>query len=181
MEKYIDIARLMCYYLQVMKNNTLAADALKSTSHWFTDQKEEVYFTVTVTLPRVGLIEAKFTADRYVASFYNHDTNTSTDGWTNWRVICSNSQSITGVGPKTIDVLYAKVKPMVLAWLASAEYASSRGEAVARFIKRFDNKYNLPTAKRFLVKYVDDISLVDYERIMRGINLLEEGYAALEG
>ena len=34
---------------------------------------------------------------------------------------------------------------------------------------------------RELAKYVNDITLVDYERLMRGITLLEEGYAALEG
>ncbi len=93
------------------------------------------------------------------------------------------SRSLPGVGPKTLDALYAKVEPVVLAWLEGAEYGPSRSEAVARFIKRTatENKYNLTTAKRLLVKYVDDMTLVDYERIMRGITLLEEGYAALEG
>ncbi len=165
-----------------MNQQTTEAASIQTVSHWYTDDKEEVYFTVAVTLPRVGLVETRFTADRYKASTWSNDKPQGLQ-WTNWRVIRDTSKSLPGVGPKTLDLLRDKVVPMVMAWLASAAYGESVSKEIARFIARTatENRYNLDHAKRLLVKHVNNISLVDYERIMRGINLLEEGYAALNG
>lgn len=163
-----------------MTNTTILA--LAPTSHWFTDQKEQVYFTLDVELPRVGKATTRFSADRYVARMYDGG-NTGRDAWTEWRVTRDGGPALTGVGPKTLEALYKAVDPAVRAWLAGPEYGPSRATAVASYIAReaTTSSYGTVNARRLLVTFRGELTSADAKRLTKGIEHLEAGRALLNG
>lgn len=116
-----------------MNNNN--AVTLTRKEVWFSDKKEQVYFTVTFTLPRVGEVTAKYHADRYVARIWNNDNNTSREGWTEWRYTLDGD--IPGVGPKTRTKVYETVEPVLKDWIENSdEYCAKFQNAVAFHVRR---------------------------------------------
>jgi hypothetical protein len=163
---------------------TTLAFTLTSTGHWFSDQKEEVYFTAEMDVPRVGHVKTRFHADRYVARFYNDGPDgpdyKGRAGWTSWRIILDSHNLMAGVGPKTQDVMRAAVEPAIMAWLTGPQYAPSRQAEVARFIAReAQERYGLVSAKRYFAKYQDELSDADRDRLTRGLDALERAGALL--
>src|ERR1700735_5461617 len=98
--------------------------SLNKSSHWFTNQNEEVFFDVELNrVPRVrNNFVVKFKAHRYVARSYD-ENNVGHNVWTNWRILRDYSTVLPlGVGPKTRTAIEAVAEPAIEAWLASPEY-----------------------------------------------------------
>lgn len=151
-------------------------NALKQTGHHFTDQREEVYFNLSMTIPRVGEdVLLRFHADRYVV----HG-----GAWTVWRIIRDSSQTPPGIGTKTIATIYIESTPAIQAWLDGPEYVPSRSKAVAHFIAQEAQNpmYGRTTkwAKQHLENYRTELSEQDYDTLNRGIECLREGTALLD-
>lgn len=155
----------------------IAPAALEMTGHFYTDGNEEVYFSVEITLPRVGRIKVRFHAKHYIARIFNGENDhNGHDGWTNWHVLRDSSQEIPGVGPKGLETMYETVTPLVLEWLESPEYAPSKRREIARFIARSAaERYGVTSANRLLAKYKDEMNADDFDRLTLALEHLEKG------
>jgi len=138
---------------------------IKSTGHFFSDVKEEVYFAVNGKLPRVGDFETRFYAQRYT----DYQGN-----WSDWRVVGPDTP---GVGPATAVKLREKVEPEIKAWLTGPEYLTSRQAEIARCIAReaTNGIYGTKNAAELLGKYNDELSAGNRHVLRAALGHLEEG------
>lgn len=145
----------------------------------FSEKKEEAYFTVTFTLPRVGEVSATYIADRYVALVWGGNEKPS-ERWTDWRI--TRRDEIAGVGPKTADKVRDLVNPVITEWLNSEAYTAARQQAVANFIIRelHNSRYGVASGKRTFEQFRSELSYYDHTRIAQAIDHLEAAATLLD-
>ena len=164
------------------KTETLPEAAIESRGVHFDDKKEEAYFTVTATLPRVGPVSVRFIADRYVARTCCKTDDCVSDQWTEWRH--GRSEALPhGVGEKGGDLLERIAEGAITVWLQSAHYKHARSLAIAHFIKReAQGRYALTTghARELLAIYAPELRKIDYENLKTAFLHIDKATALLD-
>jgi len=113
--------------------------------------KEEVYLYFTAKW-RGKPVTVTVSADRYAASFYDGETDTSTSRLTDWRVYARDARFYDpdrngGRGEATSDTARSALsklcEPLAVEWLASDAYTASFQAALGRMIMRhFRDNYS---------------------------------------
>lgn len=170
-------------------------------SHWLTLENgprrnaepfnsEELYPIVELDVPRVGLVRAKFSASRYVAS-------DATRGavWTDWHVILRDvdlpdperpdlphlGKPAPGVGPTTRKAISAAGEPLIRAWLETQEYRRERRKAAAYAMRReLQDPRALSGARKTLRLVAPHLGPMELSYLSEALHLLEEAAAYLE-
>lgn len=146
--------------------------------------KEELYPILELQAPRVGLVRATMSADRYVAS-----TETG-DRMGPWRIVLRDvrtpdaerpelphlGREAAGIGPATRDTIQRACEPIVRAWLETDDYAHSRRRAAVRALLRTletPADYTLTQARKNLDAIADELAPGDRDAVGRALEQLE--------
>jgi len=148
--------------------------SLNYNGHYWREDKEQVYFTYTTTLPRLGDVTAKMIAERY--TFHGGE-------WSEWRIM-RTSERPHGMGPKTAHAFDLEADMKINHWLSHEElYFKSWQKAVAQCIVRAlrESRYGFSNAKRLLDLYRAHLTPKDHlgielalEHLLKAEHLLEE-------
>ena len=162
-------------------------------SHWIATahqsggaiSKEELFPVVTLDLPRIGRVRARFEVSRYTFS----------DGeWSEWRVILRDlrewsEEEYNGADVNVTDArrecVYSQAEPLIREWLESDAYAEARRRAAAAMVARVvvdggTKSYGIDNARRELARHRSEIAEVDAERLARALDALDEASRALD-
>lgn len=161
-------------------------------------EKEELYPVVALTIPRVGAVLAQFSADRYVASFYDV-TDTSAPGWTEWRIVLRDvrrapetdeerryfgaTETPKGIGDVARQTIRDAGEPLVRAWLEGPDYATSRRAAAAACARRIidaPRDYVIERARADLAKIAGELDPATVDRYNDALDALAEAGRLLE-
>lgn len=150
--------------------------------------KEEIYPTLVIeNVPRVaGPVEVTFEVSRFVASSYDEKTGESSPVWTDWQIFLRSIDTNTrGIGDKTRTAIKEAGRPVILEWLASEEYQTSRRRALFHTLHRIITTqsltdYNVRNAREELARHAPELEPADAARIGRALDALEVAVAELE-
>jgi hypothetical protein len=152
--------------------------------------KEELHPILELEAPRAGLVRASFEVSRSVASYWDRDTDTSSDQWGPWRVylrdvrtpdpkepgVVYTGRPAAGIGDATRSAITEACEPIVRAWLETEAYRVSRERAAARAVSQkleVPADYRNADGRRLLERTRGDLTPAAAE-------LLGEALAALE-
>ena len=142
---------------------------LEVQSYWLKPEKEEVYFDVTLSLPRVGIQKLRFIADRYLA--YYEDGQRLTD----WRTRSSGGAP-AGVGEKTMRIVRDEAARLFPLWVASDDFAPEYATAATNYVVRTirdNSRHSLAYGREALAAYREVISPKNVARISQAIDNME--------
>ena len=146
---------------------------LEVQSYWLKPEKEEVYFDVTLSLPRVGIQKLRFIADRYLA--YYEDGQRLTD----WRTRSSGGAP-AGVGEKTLPLARDEARRLYALWLESDEFASLRVKAATEYTAREVSSYSLTRGREAFKQYRDVIATENVVRISQALDHIKIAQGLLQ-
>jgi hypothetical protein len=168
-----------------MSITVTVAEIDKVGSHWLTETKEELFPALTMTLPRVGTVRVQFSVDRYVSSFYDEETDTTEDRWTEWRIYPRVVAPSRGVGEVTMREIRLAGEVVICEWLDGDGYRESRKTALAHTVKRaiLDerlSRYAIEHGRRALRAAQDELRPADVDRFAEALGHLEQAAALLD-
>ena len=140
-----------------------------SLSYYLTPEKHEVYFSVTLTLPRVGVQQFRFVADRYMARY--EDGQRLTD----WRTRFEGTVP-AGVGDKTMAIVRNEAERVFPLLVASDDFAPAYAAAATNYVVRTvrdASRYSLAYGREALAAYREAMSPENVARISQAINNME--------
>ena len=143
--------------------------AVSSFSYYLSPEKHEVYFSVTLTLSRVGVQTFRFAADRYMARY--EDGQRLTD----WRTRFHGTMP-AGVGEKTMAIVRNEADRLFPLWVASDNFAPEYATAATNYVVRTvreSSRYSLAYGREALAAYREVISPKNVARISQAINNME--------
>jgi len=149
------------------KPNTDAT--VSSFSYYLSPEKHEVYFSVTLTLSRVGVQTFRFAADRYMARY--EDGQRLTD----WRTRFYGTMP-AGVGEKTMAIVRNEADRLFPLWVASDNFAPEYATAATNYVVRTvrdASRYSLAYGREALAAYREVMLPEDVARISQAINHME--------
>jgi len=140
-----------------------------SLSYYLTPEKHEVYFSVTLTLPRVGVQQFRFVADRYMARY--EDGQRLTD----WRTRFEGTVP-AGVGDKTMAIVRNEAERVFPLLVASDDFAPAYAAAATNYVVRTvrdASRYSLAYGREALAAYREAMSPENVARISQAIDNME--------
>lgn len=153
-------------------------------SHWINTEyasggplkTEELYTTLTVeSVPRVGTVEVKMKADRYVSS---------NGTWGSWRVVITEAKPDNGVGPATYRALHTLCEPIVRDWLDSGAYVAARRKAITetcvRLIRESYGRYGIDTMRQEVERHFPGLLEAQKTPLRKAMDALSEAQRLLD-
>jgi len=142
---------------------------VSSLSYYLSPEKHEVYFFVALTLPRVGMQQFYFVADRYMARY--EDGQRLTD----WRTRFEGTMPV-GVGEKTMRIVRDEAARLFPLWVASDNFAPVYATAATNYVVRTvrdNSRHSLAYGREALAAYREVMSPEDVARISQAIDHME--------
>ena len=140
---------------------------VSSLSYYLSPEKHEVYFFVALTLPRVGVQQFRFVADRYMARY--EDGQRLTD----WRTRFEGDMPV-GVGEKTMRIVRDEADRLFPLWVASDNFAPAYATAATNYVVRtVRERYTLAYNREALAAYREVMLPEDVARISQAIDHME--------
>ena len=146
---------------------------LEVQSYWLKPEKEEVYFDVTLSLPRVGIQKLRFIADRYLA--YYEDGQRLTDWRTRW-----SGGAPAGVGEKTMRVVRDEAARLFPLWLESDKFTSLHVKAATNYTAREVSSYSLTRGLEAFEQYRGVIATENVVRISQALDHIKIAQSLLQ-